>query len=269
MAKLTRRELKAHADACALLTCDRPLTEQDIAFVLENWHEGAEHSNAQHSAFFTPLDLALHVAMEIPDGGRILDLCSGIGTLSAAARLYHSGGHFDFTLVELNPAYCEVAQRLLPDARVICGSIFDPAIRQQIADRRYDVAISNPPYGSLSGAAGASPRYTGSKCEYSVVDIASDHADLGVFLIPQASVPFVCSGSSFTRQVPQDAKSAYSRFVEQTGIELKPNMGIDTSFAESLWRGTSIRTEITITDFQEARVNRATGLLPFEFPVAA
>src|SRR3546814_4045039 len=79
----------------------------------------------------------------------------------------------------------------------------------------------------------------------SVIDIASDLADYGVFLIPQASVPFKISGVEFKEDLDTAGSTDYRKFVSQTGIDLQPNMGIDTSFAEKLWRGTSIDRKST------------------------
>src|SRR3546814_17695842 len=92
----------------------------------------------------------MNFALEVPSGGRILDICSGIGMLSAAAAIYHARnpGDFEFTLVELDETYCEVARRLLPDAEIICGSIFDQAVQDRMSKNYFDGAISNPPYGS-------------------------------------------------------------------------------------------------------------------------
>src|SRR3546814_19257918 len=78
MAKLTQKEIKAHARAESLLRSDRVLNLDDIADILSDWHEGATHSNAATSAFFTPFELAMNFALEVPSGGRILDICSGI-----------------------------------------------------------------------------------------------------------------------------------------------------------------------------------------------
>lgn len=53
MAKLTKAQRKAHAEAEAILSKDR-LTEDEREFVFNNWHEGAECNNAAAGAFFTP-----------------------------------------------------------------------------------------------------------------------------------------------------------------------------------------------------------------------
>src|SRR3546814_5836031 len=85
--------------------------------------------------------------------------------LSAAAAIYHARnpGDFEFTLVELDETYCEVARRLLPDAEIICGSIFDPAVQDRLSKKSFDCAISNPPYGSKNVASGKGPRYSRSE----------------------------------------------------------------------------------------------------------
>src|SRR5206468_4330430 len=142
---------------------------------------------------------------------------------------------------------------LLPDATIICGSISDPTIQAELAAQRFDCAISNPPYGDKGVRNGKGPRYTGNKCEYAVIDIASDLADFGVFLIPQRSVPFRITGTASMEALEMGPDEPYSRFKRETGISLDPNMGICTEFAEKLWRGTNIRTEITTCDFVAVR----------------
>lgn len=57
MAKLTKSELKAHAQAVEILAKDK-LTEDEKEFVYRNWHEGANHVNSAAGAFFTPFDMA-------------------------------------------------------------------------------------------------------------------------------------------------------------------------------------------------------------------
>lgn len=257
MAKLTHKQIAAHNHANEMLTSGRVLNDDDKYDIIESWHEGASHSNAAHSAFFTPMELAMSFAMEVPSGGRIIDLCAGIGILSVAASIYHARnpGKYDLTLVELNPDYCEVAQRLIPEARVICGSIFDPNILDQIGTG-YDFCVSNPPFGSRNAAIGHGPRYKGKNCEYAVIDVASDIADAGAFIIPQGSAPFRHSQDRGKVECPSYETPEYAKFRSQTGIRLHPNIGIDTTFANTMWRGTTVKTEIAICDFQEDRARR-------------
>ena len=255
MAKLTKAQIKAHAAAQQLLDSGKVLDFEDTMEVIEGWHEGASHSNAAMSAFFTPYDLAMSMAIQVPTG-RILDLCAGIGTLSVAVANHHRlNGACEFTLVEANPDYCAVAKRLLPDATVICGSVFDPEVLARIGSD-FDCVISNPPFGSMTKGMGKGPRYQYNEAEYAVIDVASDLADEGVFILPQQSVP---NRQSCDRNVigdPANITAKYRRFMEQTGIELGHNLGIDCRFAEDQWRGTTIRVEIAVCDFRELRETR-------------
>jgi hypothetical protein len=80
MAKLTKAQRKAHAEAEAILTKDK-ITNDERDFVFHNWHEGATHENGGAGAFFTPFDLACDFALD-GAGRRVIDLCAGIGVLS-------------------------------------------------------------------------------------------------------------------------------------------------------------------------------------------
>jgi len=255
MAKLTKAQIKSHAAAQGLLDSGKVLDFEDTMDVIEGWHEGASHSNAAMSAFFTPYELAMSMAVQVPTG-RILDLCSGIGTLSVAVATYHAlNGHCEFTLVEANPDYCAVARRLLPDARVICGSVFDPDVLKEVG-RDYDCVISNPPFGNMTKGMGKGPRYQNNDAEYAVIDVASDLAAEGVFILPQQSVPFRQSCDHNVLFDEGNVTAKYRRFVQQTGVELGPNFGIDCRFAEELWRGTKIRVEIATCDFRQVQQDR-------------
>src|SRR3546814_9265465 len=89
-------------------------------------------------------------------------------------------------------------------------------MQDRLSKKSFDCAISNPPYGSKNVASGKGPRYSGGKCEYAVIDIASDLADYGVFLIPQASVPFKISGVEFKEDLDTAGSTDYRKFVSQT-----------------------------------------------------
>lgn len=261
MAKLTKAETAAHEAACALLAKKGALTHDDAIDVVCGWHEGASHLNTRASAHFTPWDYARHVALEAT-GGRVLDLCAGIGILSLAIQnqqIYNGG--VDLTLVEINPDYCTVAQRILPQARVICGSLFDPAVRAELSKEMFDTVVSNPPFGNFARGDSPhnAPNYTGGELHYAVIDIASDLADHGVFVLPQIAVPFEYSGRDNYRHTGGDDR--YRRFEEQTSIELHPNCGIDTT-ALPPFRGVKIITEIATADFVETRSKRLAKDMP-------
>ncbi|MGN8118043.1 hypothetical protein [Labrys sp. 22185] len=80
MGKLSKVEVRAHAEAEAVLRMD-VLSAEEKDFVLENWHPAAENNVAAAGAFFSPMDLAADFALE-PGQGRVIDLCAGIGGLA-------------------------------------------------------------------------------------------------------------------------------------------------------------------------------------------
>lgn len=248
MSKLTKARAKAHQEACAILAKDR-LSEDERWFVLENWQESATHINSVAGAFFTPPMLARDFAIEVGDLGSVIDLCAGMGTLAFMVRNRHCWGRTGVRLVcvEANPDYIAVGRKLLPEAEWVQADVFDlPNLGH------FDCAISNPPFGSTKRT-GSAPRYAGRAFEYHVIDIASDLADYGVFIIPQASAPFSYSGKPVYEWRPGDE---YKRFAETTGIALGANCGIDCSAYQGDWHGVAPAVEIVCADFAEARAAR-------------
>lgn len=231
--KLTKPQIRAHNEACELLKKDR-LREDEKIFVMENWQEGAEHVNSAAGAFFTPWGLARDLALEI-DGKTIIDLCAGIGTLAYFA--YEEGR--EITCVELNPDYVAIGKKIIPEARWICGSIFD-----QKFPTLFDCAISNPPFGSIGGRRDGFGGF-----EFSAINYASTIARAGVFILPQASTPFKYSGQrNFEETMPDKVRS----FIEKTGIAYEFNVGIDTGYFLGEWHGVAPLCEICNFDFTSA-----------------
>jgi len=148
-----------------------------------------------------------------------------------------------------------VGRKVLPTATWILANVLElPATLG-----KFDCAIANPPFGRIKST-GATPRYTGAEFEYSVIDVASDIARFGVFLVPHASAPFSYSGQ---RSFQETAPSKYLRFRELTGIELEANCGLDTSHAlGDWWHGVSVMTEIVVADFAEVQQKRAEEAMP-------
>lgn len=266
MAKLTKPQAKAHAEAEAILKQDR-LSDDDRLFVIENWQESARHINSIAGAFFTPWGLARDFAIEVGPG-RIIDLCAGMGTLSLACFWRVNGwGSCDkiteIVCVEANPDYAAVGRKLLPEARWIVGDVFNlPADLGH-----FDTAISNPPFGAIKRTASA-PRFTGQQFEMHVIDTASDFADHGVFIVPQGSAPFrysACPDGGWPTTRRNGFGSGYEarpsdlqdKLLAQTGIVLGPNCGIDTGQYCNEWHGASPICEIVLADFLEARARRS------------
>lgn len=249
MAKLSKAQAKAHKAACDLLTKD-VLSWDDRWFVLENWQESATHINSIAGAFFTPIGLACDFAIDV-HGARIIDLCAGIGALSFShySRCRYGERFPEVVCVEKNPDYVAVGRKVFPEATWIEGDVFSlPDLGH------FDMAISNPPFGSTMREGGRAPRYTGDKFEYHLIDIASDLADDGAFIIPQMSAPFDFSGKQCFRLTPSDH---YSRFLEQTGCELTNGCGVDCDFHRKDWHGVSVAVEIVLCNFAEARARRS------------
>jgi hypothetical protein len=249
--KLTYAQAKAHEHASELLT--QPLlTDEERCFVLEHWRAGARHINSLAGAYFTPSGLARDLACEV-GAGSIIDLCAGIGTLTFHARRWAQPDQ-RIICVEINPDHVAVGQKILPYATWMCCDIFDlPDVGH------FSCALSNPPFGRTSRS-GRSPRYQGKRFEYHVIDIASDLADYGVFLIPQESTPFRYSGKPEFSQVPEDRIPDYREFRRRSHIEFEMNCGFDTSQYLDDWNGVAPTTEIVITDFNAARDRRVVGM---------
>lgn len=242
MARLTKAQSAKHNEAVKILEQDR-LSEDDREFVFDHWQESAHHMNGLAGAFFTPRGLA-HETSVWMCGGRVIDLCAGIGILGYHAMLKASwdGGLKELVCVEINPDYVAVGKKLVPEARWIQASVFN--LPSDLG--KFDMAIGNPPFGAVPRD-GFGPRYTGRHFEFGVIDAAADLARYGVFIVPQGSSPTELSGRNDPRHRHSEA---YERFREQTGITLQVSSS-DTSIYRNDWRMTSPAVEIVTADFDE------------------
>lgn len=257
--KMTKKQADLHQQACALLNLDRPLTADEQEFVLTHWQESATpEGNVLAGAFFTPLGLARDMAWEA-EGPRIVDLCAGIGRIGWSVPRFPQP--WRVVCVERDPRYVEIGRRVFPDAEWVCADVFDPAAIADLTARfgRFDTAIANPPYGAVPRT-GNGPRYTGRRTEYHVIDVASQVADHGVFLIPQTAAPFSHSGRAQTYRDDPDAE--YGRFRRQTGISLDLGLTIDTGHYDGEWHGVSPCTEIVVCDFRHPGPEAAASAVP-------
>jgi hypothetical protein len=115
---------------------------------------------------------------------------------------------------------------------------------------RFRSAIANPPFGAMPRR-GNGPRYTGRAFEFHLIDLASDIADYGAFIIPQASAPFEHSGV----QCYRERRSAdYLKFAEQTGIHLEAGCGVDCAYHRDAWKGIAPNVEIVCANFEDMPV---------------
>ncbi|MEM1155167.1 MAG: methyltransferase, partial [Pseudomonadota bacterium] len=79
-----------------------------------------------------------------------------------------------------------------------------------------------------------------------MIDIASEIARDGVFIIPQLSSGFEFSG---VQCYQRRESSKYTAFAEATGLFVDAGMGIDTSVTSDGWKGVKQRVEIALVDF--------------------
>lgn len=218
MSKLSKAQIKQHREACALLEKD-VLSQEERWFVAENWQESAAHINSEAGAFFTPADLACDFTIEV-GGGRIVDLCAGIGMLSLAVIAGdREKAVTSLTCVEVNPHYVEVGRKVVPEATWICCSIFDDRVFE---GKRFDYAISNPPFGNIKRP-GAPRRFQNGPFELAMLAVAAEIADYGVFIIPKSAM-------------------ATSPVLQRSCI--------DATYHADAWRGVSPRVEVAIADFE-------------------
>lgn len=241
--KLSKQLRKLHQQAEDLLLKEE-LSMDEKLFVLENWMPGAEHDIGRSGSFFTPVDLASDFRIEA-GGGKIIDLCAGIGALSFFAYHWpHYASTPDITCVEVNPRFVEVGKKILPEATWIQADVFD------ILDMNlgtFDKAIGNPPFGNVKTYGKTSPDYTGKEFTYHVINIASKLADDGAFIVASNAAPFRYSGAPYFDMY--DNKK-YDKFLDETGIMLDGGVGIDTSIFKDQWKTTNVSVEI-VTYMQE------------------
>jgi hypothetical protein len=70
--------------------------------------------------------------------------------------------------------------------------------------------------------------------------------------IPSSS-PFKLSG---VQRCEETRTQKYENFASQTGIDLTPDCGIDTTISNGDWHNVSVVTEIVLADFTKTRVRR-------------
>ncbi len=262
MSKLSKAQVKLHGEAVALLNKDK-LTDEDRDFIYTHWHPGTVSNTAAASAFFTPTDLAFDFEFDAPTHGRILDACAGTGVLSWAVSTRHfyrnSGARPDITAIEKNSAYIEIGRKLLPWVNWIHADIFD---LPELGLGHFNSVFANPPFGRMNKPK-RKFRYQGASFELALIDMLSDHADLGAFIIPQMSAPFEYSGvTQHRRRHTRESE----KFEKQTGLYLSEGCGIDCNHHRQSWLEVVPFVEIVTVDYAEHR--KSAPVIPQQLALA-
>lgn len=255
--RISRQAQERHAAAMKLVDrhhAGQPLTLVEREQVLDDYREDAQHLNGRAGAFFTPRGLAGDLGLHVPDGARVLDLCAGVGSLSAPLMLRDEimGRRCDLEVrsvvcVEQNPDYVRVGQAALPAATWVQADVFDVDAYRHLGP--FDCVISNPPFGRIkTGAQVPGARYDGGLFDLRVVELASTLARYGVFILPQTSAPFRYSGR---RSLEWVTDGVAARFTAQTGLRLRPNVGVDCATYRDDWHGTAPLVEVVVYDPDE------------------
>jgi len=249
MSKLTKEQSKKHQQCLELINSDKNLSWEEKDYIVENYQESYAQLNSLSGAFFTPQGLARDFSLEIMESVTIVDLCAGIGCLSLwALRMKRPKS---ITCVELNEDYIEVGKRILPEADWIHGDalLFCNQIKETQGnfgvDKTFDMVISNPPFGQIKTSNIQTGRYSGGNFEFKIIESGSKIARYGVYLVPQTSSSFEYSGKPYYKPL-KNGKAM--DFTNQTGIELHPNCGIDTSIYKKEWKGVSVICEVVCTE---------------------
>lgn len=264
MAKLTKQQIKHYQAALERLN-KATLTDEDRDFIYTHWRAAAENEVSSRSAYFTPVDLAFDFEFDVYSSGRILDACAGTGVLSWAVsnRFFHrnSGALPDITAIEKNPAFIALGRKLLPWVNWIEADIFD---LPSLGLGHFDSVIANPPFGRVTTPK-TKNRYTGANFELCLIDMLSDHADHGTFIIPQVSAPFKFSGQ---RQHVRTHTTESQKFFDQTGLYLSEGIGVDCNVHRGDWQDVAPCVEIVTVDYAVAREESAVKQAPEQFALA-
>lgn len=247
MGRLTKEQTKLHNQARELISLSRDLRHDERLFVAENWDPVASHNITASSAFFTPRNLAEHLAIEtLVCDSVTLDLCAGIGSISLAVLdRYHNSKETQLICIERENIFYHVGKRIVPEAKWINCDVFKlldaEFVEKNLPEFKYkDVEfISNPPFGAI-------PKDNRNKCvgrkfEYAVAEIGMRFASTGTMIVADGVTPWRYSGKQgFTQQDNPE----YQEWSNKTDIVLEPNCGIDTTLLDA-FKHTKVVTEIT------------------------
>ncbi|PHR62146.1 MAG: hypothetical protein COA43_00450 [Robiginitomaculum sp.] len=248
MPKFTSNQRARHQEALSILKY-RVRDFEAIYEFFEKFDEAFYADISKDNAYFTPVGLARDISIAV-GGRRVLDVAAGIGVLSCL-EWHMNGKQSDVVCIEQNPKFVEIGRKIFPEAHWICGDMMNPSIYEPLGT--FDTAVSNPPFGSNKSAFKA-PRYKGASLPYHIIDLLSDIADEGVFILPDRLVSDEFRGG----YVGLYDQRHYTSFVEQTHIKLG-RTSIDAGYYCKEWKHTKIDVHLVTSDFRETRRLRDLG----------
>lgn len=237
MGKLTKSELKLHEQAIGILG-SASISEDDADFVFDNYHPGATNNLTAGAIFFSPRGVAEEAAVMHGGGGRVIDLCAGIGILGRSL-LQHNRSITELVCVEINPEFVEIGKKLVPQARWICGSAFEEIESLGV----FDSGISNPPFGNIK---------TDSKSKFSrvvhlaIAELLLTHArDGAILIIPDGD------HSQLDRSNPMPSAN-YARFIEAYPQAVLDPCSTDIRCYKDQWKAAAPNVAIVNLGFEGA-----------------
>lgn len=180
------------------------LSYKETELFYTEFNEGFIEDVTQHSAYFTPLEMAYDFAlMSVPSSNVIVDMCAGIGVLTWCkhVRETYEEDKSVFVCIERNPKYIEIGKKLCPFAHWYEGDMFDLELWNRIEKEHGSIGciMSNPPFGSVtkSDKDRSWLKYTGKDLDIAAIEIGLTKARHCAFILPQNSCTFQCSGKQF------------------------------------------------------------------------
>lgn len=259
MARITKEKSKLHDQAMDLIFgTDRNLKWDELWFCFNNYNPMAEHNVSKGAIFFTPEGICEQFATAVGGvGGKLIDLCAGIGKLSAYVMAHNGVGwygsrtmqfHGDLesvTCVENNPEFVKVGKRLLPQADWVEGSVFDAELMASLGE--FNVAISNPPYGNIPSVKQANWTRTTGGAEWRVMEVACRMCwNGGKMIVPKIVSDYDLEKREYRKEKEGD-KYIRKAWEHVGNIALNP-WAVDLREYQRDWEGMTVAPDLYIVD---------------------
>jgi hypothetical protein len=267
MGKITKADIKIQKEVRELISLERNLTDDEREFIYENYNPAMDDNITENGVFFTPIGLAQDLAIFAPGADHFVDVCSGIGMLTYKLLMYdyYNCLYDTVTCIEYNPKFCEIGKKLTTGIKNsegkeytvnwICADVFDENLWKSILPKsaKFDLMISNPPYGKFPAADKDSVKWMNYKSERElmVVELCLKFARSGYFILPPSSCEFRYSGRPYYEEVEQKKVTKFRKENPDYFFKMVCD-GIDAGIYREDWKGTQITTEAVHLDLERA-----------------